>query len=217
MPAAFISSSTKARASFLNTMTLTGSLQLPEREQIAHEHRETAISGQGDDLTTGMTGLGPDGLWQGIGHGPMVERPEEPSLAVHRQIARRPDRRGAHVARKDGVRGGQLVEHPGDVLRMDGCPAGFACRELIEALPRLLIVLERRLADACRPVLCSSLGRRARRVVFVSPTRPWSTLVRRPSCSPRRSIWTIVASLGKNCWYGKSVPIISKTSQFIIA
>ena len=112
-------------------MTFTGSLQLPEREQIAHEHREAAIATQGDHLTTRMTGLGPDGLGQRIGHGPVVERPQEPALAVHREIAGRPERRGARVARQDGVGGGQLVDHPGDVLRMAAGPRPGG-RQLIE-------------------------------------------------------------------------------------
>ena len=44
------------------------------------------------------------------------------------------------------------------------------------------------------------LGVKARNVVRVSPTRPWSSFVRRPNGSPRMSIWTMVARSGKNCW-----------------
>ena len=84
-------------------------LELPKREQIAHEHRQAAIAGERDDLATGISLLGPDGLRQRIGHRAMVERAEQAPPAVHGQIARRPDRRRARVAGEDGVVGGQLV------------------------------------------------------------------------------------------------------------
>src|SRR6266478_5954308 len=90
-----------------------------------------------------MADLRTNGLWQGIRHGPMVEGAEEPSLAVHRQVPRRPDRRGAHIARKNRVFGGKLVEHSDHILRMDRFPAGFTCRQLIETLACLLIMLAR--------------------------------------------------------------------------
>src|SRR6185295_13323627 len=95
---------------------------------------------QGDDLTTLMTGLRPDGLRQRVGHGSMVEGPQEPTPAVHRQIAGRPYGRGARVARQDGLGGGQLIDHPGDVLRMTAGP-GPDGRQLIEVLSLSRIVL----------------------------------------------------------------------------
>ena len=54
-----------------------------------------------------------------------------------------PRRRGAHVAGKDRVLRGQLVDHPGHVLGMDGLLARLADRQLVEALARLLVVCER--------------------------------------------------------------------------
>ena len=174
-------------------------LQLPKRQQLAHQHRQAAVSRQRDDLAARMTGLGADGLRQSIGHRAMVERAQQPPFAVHCQIPGCPDRRRAHVASEYGVVGGQLVEHLGHILRMDRFPTRFTRRQLIQSLPCLLIMFERCLRRCVSSVFCWSFGSRARSVDFVSPTKPWSTFVRRPSCSPRRSIWTIVASLGKNC------------------
>src|SRR6185295_15144818 len=91
-----------------------------------------------------MTGLGTDGLGQRIGHGPVVEGSQEPALAVHRQIASRPDRRRACVTRQDRVRGGQFVDHPGDVLRMAAGPRAES-RQLIETLSLPEVVLAGRL------------------------------------------------------------------------
>src|SRR5229473_7905740 len=92
-----------------------------------------------------MTDLRTDGLWKGIGHRPMVEGSKYPPLAVHREIARRPDGRGPHIAGENGVPGGKLVEDPDHVLRMDGFLARLSCRQLLETLPRFLIMLQRAL------------------------------------------------------------------------
>src|SRR2546425_9190988 len=90
-----------------------------------------------------MADLRTNGLWQGIRHRSMGEGAEEPSLAVHRQISRRPDRRGAHIARKNGIFGRKLVEHSDHILRMDRFSAGFTGRQVIETLACLLTVLAR--------------------------------------------------------------------------
>ena len=41
---------------------------LPERQQIAHEHRETTVSRQRDDLSTRMAGIRAYGLRKGVRH-----------------------------------------------------------------------------------------------------------------------------------------------------
>jgi hypothetical protein len=89
-----------------------------------------------------MTDLRANGLWEGIRHRPMVEGAEETPLTVHRQIPRRPNRRSAHIARKNCVFGGKLVEHPDNILRMDRLSACFTGREFIEALACRLIMFE---------------------------------------------------------------------------
>src|SRR5258708_1051302 len=90
-----------------------------------------------------MTDLRTKSLRQSIGHRTMGEGAQQPPFAVHLQVTSRPNRRGAHVARKNGVLRGQLVEHPDHILRMDGCRIGFPCRKGIESLACLLIVFER--------------------------------------------------------------------------
>src|SRR5207245_11634126 len=57
-----------------------------------------------------MTDLRPDGLGQGIRHRSVGEGAEQAPLAVHREVAGRPDRRRANIARKDRVAGRELVE-----------------------------------------------------------------------------------------------------------
>src|SRR5258707_1354033 len=90
-----------------------------------------------------MTDLSTDGLGEGIGHRPVVEGAEQPPLAVHREIARRPDGGGPHVAGKNGVLGGKLVEDPDNILRMDGLFTRFTGRNLVETLACFLIMFER--------------------------------------------------------------------------
>src|SRR5260370_37903112 len=92
-----------------------------------------------------MTDLRTDGLWKGIGHRPMVEGSKYPPLAVHREIARRPDGRGPHIAGENSVPGGKLVEDPDHMLRMDGFLAPLTRRNLVETLPRFLIMRQRAL------------------------------------------------------------------------
>src|SRR5438105_13017840 len=99
-----------------------------------------------------MTDLRPDGLGQGIRHRSVGEGAEQAPLAVHREVAGRPDRRRANIARKDRVAGRELVEHAGDVLRMRQL-SGSTRRELVEALARLAIVLQ------CRPQMRSVQAR----------------------------------------------------------
>src|ERR1700728_2776796 len=47
---------------------------LGQREQVAHEHRKTAVSGHGDHLASRKGTLGPDGLGERVRHGPVVIR-----------------------------------------------------------------------------------------------------------------------------------------------
>ncbi len=118
-------------------------LQLPKREQIAHEHRESAVPGQRDHLTARMTHLRSNGLRERIGHGTVIEGADYPPFAVHRQVAGRPNRRSANVAGENSVLRSELVEHSGKILRMDGPLTLSICRKFIEALACLTIVLDR--------------------------------------------------------------------------
>jgi hypothetical protein len=74
----------------------------------------------------------------------MVEGTEKPALAVHREVARCPDRRGADVTGKHGVVRGELIDHPW--RRTEVAALGSPARggELVQARPRRSVVLERR-------------------------------------------------------------------------
>src|SRR6202045_5466190 len=73
----------------------------------------------------------------------MVERAQQSTLSIHRQIPRSPNRWCAHIARNNRVIGRKLVEHPDDVLRMNLLFAGSPHGQRIEILARYAIVLKR--------------------------------------------------------------------------
>ena len=91
-----------------------------------------------------MTDLCPDGLRQRIRHRPVVEGTEQPALAVHREVARGPDRRGADITGEHGVVRGELIEHAGHVLRVAALRGPARRGQLVQARPRRSVVLERR-------------------------------------------------------------------------
>src|SRR3981189_2084054 len=67
--------------------------ELRKTEKIAHQHGETAITRQRDHLPARKRRLRANRMRHRIGHRAMPERSDQPSLAVHRQIARGPHRR----------------------------------------------------------------------------------------------------------------------------
>ncbi len=89
-----------------------------------------------------MTDLRTDRLGQGVGHRPVGEGTDDPSLAVHREIARGPYRWSSDVTGEDRVLSRELIEHACDILGMNGSPAGIACCQFVQALACLPIVLE---------------------------------------------------------------------------
>ena len=127
----------------MNTITFTGKRNCVRLEEIAHEHGEPAVAGEGDDLPAGERALRADRLRHRVGHRAMPEGPEQPPLAVHRQIACGPHRRLADVASENGVFGGVVAHGLDNLLRVDRPPAGLADRQLIEALSRLAIMTPR--------------------------------------------------------------------------
>ena len=92
-----------------------------------------------------MRNLRPNSLRQSIGHRPMIERAQQPPAPVHGQIARRPNHGSPNVRGEDSIRGGQIVNHLGHVLGMNRKLSRLACRQRIQILARLAIVLERRI------------------------------------------------------------------------
>src|SRR5262249_53530295 len=73
----------------------------------------------------------------------MCEGTEYPSLAVHAEISRGPNRRGSNVTTENRIVTGKLIERSCNVLRMDRLFASTDGSQLIQTLARLPIVLER--------------------------------------------------------------------------
>src|ERR1700730_11464925 len=90
-----------------------------------------------------MTSLHTDGLRQCVSHRSMVEGTEETTFAVHREVTRGPDGGRAYVARKNCVLGCELVEHTGNVLRMDGLFVGITSCQAVQVFACIPVVLQR--------------------------------------------------------------------------
>src|SRR6266404_544106 len=90
-----------------------------------------------------MTSLHTDGLRQCIGHRSMVKGTEQSTLTVHREVTRGPDGGRAYVRREDCVLGRELVEHTGNILRMDWSFVGITSCQVIQAFARLPVVFQR--------------------------------------------------------------------------
>jgi len=71
----------------------------------------------------------------------MPERTEQPPLGAHREIACRPNRWQADIARENRVRRGQIADRLRDLLRMDEIAARFALGQPIEFLAYSFVVL----------------------------------------------------------------------------
>ena len=67
---------------------------LTERDQLANQHRETAVTGEGDDLASGLARLHADRLRQCVGHRPVVEG-SDAAAAVRSCAGTAPPRRRA--------------------------------------------------------------------------------------------------------------------------
>ncbi len=97
--------------------------KLLEADEIAHQHREPAVARQRDDLAAGVARLGADRLGHGVGHRAVPERAEQPPLGARREIARRPNRRQADIARENRVWCGEIADRFCDLLGMDDAMA----------------------------------------------------------------------------------------------
>jgi hypothetical protein len=73
----------------------------------------------------------------------MVEGTEEATFAVHRKVTRCPDGGSAYVARENCVLRCELVEHTGNILRMDWPFVGIASCQVIQAFARFPVVFQR--------------------------------------------------------------------------
>jgi hypothetical protein len=77
----------------LNTTTFDRQVLLAQRDQLAEQHGQPAVAGQGDHLPARLGRLRPDGLRQRVGHRAVAERADDPAPAVHPQVPRGPDAR----------------------------------------------------------------------------------------------------------------------------
>ena len=66
---------------------------LRQRDELAEEHGQATVTGEGHHLPVTIDGLGADGQRQRTRHGAVVERSQQPAAAVHGEVARRPDHR----------------------------------------------------------------------------------------------------------------------------
>src|SRR6266404_3640222 len=90
-----------------------------------------------------MTSLHTDGLRQCVSHRSMVEGTEQSTFTVHREVTRCPDSGRAYVTRENCVLGCELVEHTGNILRMDWPFVGITSCQVIQAFARLPVVFQR--------------------------------------------------------------------------
>src|SRR5580704_16880078 len=98
----------------------------------------------------------------------MVKRAQQPSLTIHRQVPRGPDRGRAYGAREKCVIGRKLIERPHHVLRMDLFSSRSRRRKLIEASASFVVMLEGSLQMGSLAVLPNSWQQRSQRRFDVS-------------------------------------------------
>src|SRR6266446_4849970 len=90
-----------------------------------------------------MTSLHTDGLRQCVSHRSMVEGTEQSTFAVHREVTGCPDGGRAYVTRENCVLGRELVDHTGNILRMDGSFVGITTWQVIQPFARFPVVFHR--------------------------------------------------------------------------
>src|SRR5580658_8863327 len=88
-----------------------------------------------------MAGLHSNGLWQGICHRAVSEGTKQSALTVHREIARGPNRRCAHITCEDRILSGKLIQNSCYVLWMQWRSARLVNRKIFETFARILIVI----------------------------------------------------------------------------
>ena len=130
-PIAFISSSTKPSVPLLSTITFTGRpiwVRVMKSPIIMVKPPSPDI-----EITwrPGCAACAPIACSMRVGHRAVVERADQAALAVHLEIARRPDGRRADVAGEDRVVGGELADQPRTDIA-DGCspPPGLPSASL---------------------------------------------------------------------------------------
>jgi hypothetical protein len=132
------------------------------------------------------------------------------------QIARRPDRRRAHVAGKHCIFGRQLIQNVCDVLRRNRGSARFTHGEIVEALASIFVVAEACIEIGPVGLALDQRSQHLERVLHISnqakiDRSAASNLVAEPIHLNDLCV------LGIELLIGKAVPSMSSASQFIIA
>ncbi|RML84546.1 hypothetical protein ALQ89_06473 [Pseudomonas amygdali pv. tabaci] len=109
----------KAQRAVVEHHHLDRQVQLADAQQISQQHRQATIATQRHHLTLRVLGLGPQSLWQSVGHRAVVERAEQTALAVHVQVACGPQRWRADIDGKDCICVGLFIDQTGEVLRVN--------------------------------------------------------------------------------------------------
>ena len=116
--------------------------ELGEAEEIAHEHGEAAIARERNHLAFRERRLCADRLRHRVRHRAMPERRDQPALAVHREIARCPNRRQSDIAGEHGIFVCQIAQCLGDLLRVDELLAGPTDRQFVETTSHFFVMLD---------------------------------------------------------------------------
>ena len=101
-------------------------LHLRQRDEVAHQHGEAAVARHRDHLTA--RAARPGRRWRAAWHWPSSRAPgaDQAPASVHREIARRPDRRRADVEGEHRVVRRCLAQEPRQILRVDRLVPGRA-------------------------------------------------------------------------------------------
>src|SRR5580658_7246798 len=138
-------------------------------QQVTHEHRETAVSGQGDHLSSGIGALCANRHGERVGHGPVVKGTDDAPALGRLDVPRGPDVAHARVHCKDGVGSGNFTERGGDRLGMHGRTFSHVVNVHIH-FSQLLFVFGERVGQKSSVRLCIQHRRqRLERLAHIAP------------------------------------------------
>ncbi len=101
---------------------LDGEVVLRDRQYISHTHRKSAVAAHCDNLPSGISELGADGLGKRVRHGPVSEGTDQPAIFGWTDIPRRPDVAHPSVGRKDRIGSRKFAQSGRHGLRVHGRP-----------------------------------------------------------------------------------------------
>ena len=87
-----------------------GQVFLADCQKIAHQHRETAIPGETDDLSIGKGLFEPQCHWHSICHRAVTKAEQCPTFAICLEVAKNPYHSGAAVTRQNCIFGCVFID-----------------------------------------------------------------------------------------------------------